>query len=253
MFRDAYRVPDPRRRWRQGLTDAGIVLACVAASQALVVWLTPTIVMTGAGALGLAVVLTVLTLVRSTNPARNGLTIPRCTGAVSLGELRKEAVRYDQAVRRGGRLEIAVCLFLMPILAAGGMLFPEPMMRFAATLTFVSVAYVAWYVWHLLQRASAVPADADFATTLAAYRTRLLQGHVVWRTYWRWYLLPLGMGPAVFFASTAATTPTPWLVLPPVIIFTVLWISLARYGARNATRLRRRIDELGSLTEAPRA
>lgn len=249
MFRDAYRVPDPTRRVQQGLVEAALVVASVAVSQALVVWLAPAFVMTRAGAIALVAWVAVLTWLRALNPARNGTAIPRCTGAVSLDDLRKEVSWHNRAVRRGGRVEIAACLLLLPFLAAGGLLLTQPMMRFASTLTFVCVAYVAWYVWNVLRLATPVPADADFSTTLAAYRIQLQRGHLVWRTYWRWYLLPLGMGPAVFFASSAMTV-SPWQVLPPVMMFAVLWTSLARWGTRNASRLRQRIEELDSLTEA---
>jgi hypothetical protein len=146
MFRDAYRIANPGRRWRQGVLDAAVVAVFVSASQAVVAWLAPSLVMTRAGALGCVVILAILTALRAMNPARNGASIPHCSGAVSLRDLQEEVTWYQNAARRGGRLEIAACFVLLPILAAGGILLPQPLQRFASTVTFVSVAYVAWYV-----------------------------------------------------------------------------------------------------------
>ena len=90
MLRDAYRVPDPRRRWRQGLVDATVVAGFVAASQILTAWVAPALVMTRVGAVGFIFVMNILTLLRAMNPARNGMPVPQpCAGAVSLLELQR--------------------------------------------------------------------------------------------------------------------------------------------------------------------
>jgi len=116
MFRDAYRVQDLQRPWRQGLVDLLIVAATVLATESIVALTRPEWLIGRPGMAGGAIVLIVLYLLRGRNPNRRPPHFEPAYGStMTLDQLRSEVSVYNQYVQRAMQIEITIAAVLIPV------------------------------------------------------------------------------------------------------------------------------------------
>jgi hypothetical protein len=250
MFRDAYRVPDLRYPWRQGLVDLLIVGATAAATEAVVALTRPEWLMSPKGVAGGTVVLAILYLLRVQNPARQTRLLESVHGsAMTLDQLRSEVKTYDDIMRRAIRIELVAGYVILPVFAIAAVR-GHSLIRIGAGLTVAGIAFVIWYIHRGLGKTNALSTEGEFATVVTGYRARL-EGHVrALRTMWLWYLLPLGIGPALMISAGVADAGRP----PEAMIgsiggFMLTWTWIAWAAGRRATSLERRRAALTDIQE----
>jgi hypothetical protein len=253
VLRDAYRRPDASRPWRQGAVDIAVVTAFGLASQLVLAAVQPLWLVAPGGAARLAVVLVILYLVRVQNSPACGPPQRAASGpTMSLDVLRQEVVAYEGGTRRAVSIELAVGLFVVLFFAGFAVVAADApvLVRVGAALGAGGALFVAFRMWAVL-RLTPLPVDAGFADTVRSFRTRLERQHHSLQTMWRWYGLPLSVGPLVVFATAAATSAHPLLGVVGVVIgFMALGVFFDRvlFG-RQARSLRQRITALESVTE----
>jgi hypothetical protein len=254
MIRDAYRVPDLRHPWRQGFIDLLIVAATVIASEVVVAFLRPEWLIGRTGISGGAIVLIVLYVLRGKNPHRRLSTPPSASDtAMTLDQLRNEVASYDQLVQRALKIEIAIGCVLIPLFAIFAAVADPVLVRVGAALTVAGILFVVCYIslaYRRSRRANALSTDGDFTTTLDRYRARL-EGQVhALRTVWWWYLLPLGIGPALIISGgVAAAGQPPSRMVGAIGGFMLAWIWAAWIAGRQARAFQRRLAAVSHITE----
>jgi hypothetical protein len=252
-LRDAYRVPDLARAWAQGFVDIAVVTGFVLMSQAILMVTQPEWMIADGGAARFLLNLVLLLLLRVQNPIPGPFTRGVSYGAtMSLATLHREISAYEQGIRRAVGIEIVVGGLLVPIFAGIALLAPAmPMpIRLGFAMTAVGGVFVISRMRARL-KVPPIPNDDDFSQTVRHYQTRLEHQHQSLRTAWRWYGLPLGLGPMLIFAVAAGGSATP-LINVTLVVGGFIAISLFFHRvlfARQARSLRQRIDALAVVTE----
>lgn len=250
VLRDAYRVADARRPWRQALVDVAVVAAAAAVSQVVLAVVHPAWLMAG-GAVGTsAAILAVMYLVRVQNPAGFVRAQPVFASTMSLEELRQEIQAAERVGRRAVRIEVVagLCIavsFGATALFGGG----PPIVRIGSAVTAAGVLLVVRRLWRSWSE-SPVPADAPFDDAVARYRARLERTCQGLRTMWRWYLLPIFAGPTIMVAGGAAAGSDGLRgLVVGVALLLVLGPLLAWLWADAARAIQARSAALGSVRE----
>lgn len=253
VLRDAYRVPNMNRPWRQGLVDIGVAAACALMSQLVLALAQPAWLIASGGLARSAFVFALLYCIRVQNPA-GGAYPPRVTygATMSLNDLRREVRLYEQSTQRAIGIELAVAAPLILFFASIALFAADASIYFrigcaigtAGSLFVVSRMWPRW-------RLPPVPADMRFTDTIVQYRTRLEHQHHSMRTMWRWYGLPLSSGPMVILGGIALTSSQPVLAVGGVLLgFFLLGVLFHRaMSSRMARSLRERIDALEAVQE----
>jgi hypothetical protein len=257
VLRDAYRRPDVSRPWRQGAVDIAVVTVCVLASQLVLAAMQPLWLVASGGGARLTVVLVILYLVRVQNSPASGLN-PRCMASgptMSLDGLRREVSMYQSATRRAVTIELAVGLFVVLFFTGFAVIAVDApvLIRIGAVLGAAGALFVASRMWTVLTLPP-IPVDGAFADTARSYRARLERQHHSLQTMWRWYGLPLSVGPMVVFTTAAATSSQPIFGVAGVVIAVIavgVFLDRALF-ARQARSLRQRISTLETVTEDER-
>jgi hypothetical protein len=248
MVRDAYRVLDLGRVWRQGLVDTLVVAAFVSASQALLAIVRPDWMLSPGRTAAAALMLGLFYLLRAQNPSGGLQPWLTSAGPMSLEELRTEVRLYAQRSRRAMAIEVGVGVAIAPVFAATAVFGPPSPAKAGAILTVFGILFVAFYIRrHMRWQA---PLDLGFAETLAQYRARLERNHSWLRNVWMWYLLPLGIGPFVMLIAGPLTTQQPVSQIAGVVgVSALLWVFVLMMSRRAAQGLRQRLDALAVVEE----
>jgi hypothetical protein len=246
MLRDAYRIRDPRRPWRQGLVDVSIAAAFAAASQVLVAIVRPDLLIAPSGVAGGAATLALLYLLRVQNPGRPARCVTAPDVATMTNEqLRDEIAGYSKTMRRSVWIEIAASGILIPTFTAFALMAPDPIVRLGAGMTVVGGLFVLRRMWRALASTTPIAGDADFESVAAIYRTRLQQQQHGLRTMWLWYLLPLTIGPALIFINAAQSASRPATAsIGTAIALLAIWVPVGWTARQHARRMQVRIDAL---------
>jgi hypothetical protein len=251
MLRDAYKIRDPRRLWRQGAVDVSVAAAFAAGSQALVAAVRPDLLIGPAGVLGGAAALGMLYLLRIQNPGRPAVCAPAADAQMmTLAQLREEVEGYALVMRRSVRIEIAASIVLIPLFSTFTVMGRTPPARIGAALTVVGGMLVLWRMYRVFKSITPIPADAGFSEIAATYRARLLHQQHGLRTIWLWYLLPLTLGPAVLFGTAAQHASRPEIAAIVMALgFIVLWASIVWPARQHARKMQVRINALERVEE----
>ena len=129
------------------------------------------------------------------------------------------------------------------------MLARPPLVRIGSVLAVAGILFVVWYIRRGLKSAVPIPTDAGFAATAAGYRARLERHHDTMRRVWLWYLLPLAIGPVVILGGAAMAAPRADATLGTLIMFIMIWFSVAWNARHRARALRHRIAVIDGLEE----
>jgi hypothetical protein len=251
MFRDAYRVPDVLHPWRQGLVDLFIVGGTVVAVEGLVALTRPESLIRPAGIAGGAVILVALFVLRGKNPGRRPDLEPVYGSAMTLDQLRDEVALYDRTTRRAITIELAIGYAMLPAFAAFSILDPDLLARVGAGLTVSGIAFVVWYMHRSLRNARWTSTNGDFTTLMTGYRARLEHHVHALRTVWLWYLLPLGIGPALMVSAgiTRADQAPRVAVIGALGGVMLIWIWTAWFAGHQRRSIERRLAALTHVNE----
>lgn len=178
---------------------------------------------------------------------------PPESAPISLTELRRKARSLHTTVRWRNLREYAGA-------ALGGVTFgyylwrfPTPLMRVGAALSIAGVLYVM-YQLHKRGAARILPAEMARNTCLDFHRRELERQRDLLRSVWRWYLLPLVPGLALFLLGMAVEQLAGrWL--PVAVVGGVCALGFFLVGKLNqsaARKLQDQIDALATLEKEPR-
>jgi len=149
-----------------------------------------------------------------------------------LAELRREAERFDRAIRWRDRREFAAVGLLVAIAV---WMFPEApsVVRGGLVLMVAGGLFAAGWLWRAQRR---VPPPAPDLPAAEALRQSLARVEVqigLLRSVHRWYLAPLAVGPLVMAAGVVGAAAreipadAPWLVLVLVVASALAGVAFA--------------------------
>ncbi len=127
-----------------------------------------------------------------------GQNVPR--NEITLDELRRRSRKLESGIRWRNVREYAASALVIAIFGYYVWAIPSLLARLGGVLTIAGVLFVV-YSLHARGAVAEPPADAAAGACLTFYRERLERQRDLLRGVWRWYLLPLVPGLAVFLAG----------------------------------------------------
>ena len=256
ILRDVYRAPSPTpftaTKSRPAAIDVGVAAGCMLLWQAFAAlfapqWLLPA----RALSVGLPIFCVLLFFVRLQAPQATSWP-PAITRTMSIKDLMAEVRGFEAVSRRAIRIEIgaafvlvagcAVSLWAMP---------PKPLGQAFNAITAGGALFVAWFL-HRHAQITPVAEGLEFTQSVASYRQNLEQQLQRARTVIWWYLLPLSAGPAVLVFGIAYQQANPWpVVIKGLAGFAAICGLILYMYQSSEQKLRRRIAQLGEVTEKP--
>jgi hypothetical protein len=172
---------------------------------------------------------------------------------IQMEELRKKANGFQKTIHRRNLREYAAILlvgfFFSTIAFTGG----NPIVRVGAGLIIVGSLYVGY---QLFRKGSAkpVPGELGVTTCLDFHRRALEQQYELLRNVWPWYLAPLVPGLAISLGGNALALPNKVASLAVFVVggtaVALVFVGIARWNARAASRLLVEIESLNKLRAA---
>lgn len=117
-----------------------------------------------------------------------------------LDEIKHQAGRFGDAIRRRNRREYAATALVVAIFAFYAVIFTEPLVRLGSLLVVAGALVVAW---QLARRTSRPDPDAEAQDISGYYRARLVREEHMLARVGRWYLAPFVPGLLVFLLGQA--------------------------------------------------
>ena len=166
-----------------------------------------------------------------------------------LDEIKRQAGRFGDAVRRRNRREYVATALVVAVFAFYAAIFAEPLVKLGSLLIIAGALVVAW---QLARRTSRADPDAEAQDISGYYRARLVREEHMLARVGRWYLAPFvpglllfllgqakasGMGGSLVFLLVAALQ---------LLVFGGIWILNRRAAAMLRARIAR-IDRAGTL------
>ena len=155
------------------------------------------------------------------------------------------ARQFQTKIRRRNIREYGASAFVVAAFTLYMWLFDDPLLRTGSVLTIAGVLYVA-YQLHNRGSARRVPAGIN---SLEFHTRELKRQRDALRGIFRWYMLPVIPGIAVFNIAVASIHPwgpVVWLGFQASIGVAV-FVFLYKLNQRGARKLQREIDELTEL------
>ena len=165
----------------------------------------------------------------------------------SLEEIRSQARRFQSQIRWRNLREYLAAV-------VGGVLFvylfwfrDDTLVRIGVALTVAGALYVC-YQLHKRGSVRKLPAELALKTCLEFHRTELVRQRDLLRDVWRWYLLPVVPGfSLIVLADAVSFSSSLWafaLLFLVVVVWAVVFWSIAALNMREARRLQQEIDAL---------
>jgi hypothetical protein len=174
---------------------------------------------------------------------------------VTLENIHENAAKFQRRIRLGNMAEYIACAFAVAIFGVYVWLLPGWMTKLGSALVALGVLYM---IWQLHRRGGARKPPGDSAAGFADfYRSELVRRRDLFRTAWRWYILPTFPGIAImmlgrWYQFHAAGRSLAWdheVIVLGVIIMALIVGSVRLVQLLGASRLQRKIDELDRLRE----
>jgi hypothetical protein len=184
-------------------------------------------------------------------------SMPTTPVIVSPAEMRAGAQKFQAHIRRRNITEYVAAL-VVAITFGWYATWAEPATPLwpIANILIVIGALVSALNWHRRARAASVPPAASTASLIEFQRAELTRQRDALLSAWRWYLLPLLPGLALWLAAiwmARTGTPHPELALPIIIAvvlcFTIVVMWVTGLQLLGAARLQRMIEDLDRYRE----
>jgi hypothetical protein len=169
-------------------------------------------------------------------------------GTMRMEDIRVEAKKFHDRIRRRNIREYGASLFTMLILIAESLFIPFPRPIRVALVMFIAGLFV--FIYQLRKRGSPRPLPQNMsAPCLDFHRGALERQRDVLQGIWLWgILLPFGPGALVVIVSVAFVSPfVPYGLTMSLImtaIFASMFIGFGKLNQQAARTLQRKIDEL---------
>jgi hypothetical protein len=169
--------------------------------------------------------------------------------AMSISYVRHRASELDRSFRFRNFFEQSTCVLALVGCAVVLVVGPHVWVKVGAALMAAGICY-SLFQW---RRRVAAPRPQVFESVdagLVFYRRELERRRDIHRTLWRWYLLPMAPGAAVFLTWSLIGDPhtvgtlTPWLVVGMLVTWTTFAVI---YERAKAAQCQREIEALASL------
>jgi len=167
---------------------------------------------------------------------------------MSLDEIHKKAQRFQRSIHRRNVREYVAAAIVVAGFGFYIWRFDDILVRIGSALVITGALYVVHHL-HKMGSARTVPADLGSVTCLRFHRDELGRQRDLLRGVWRWCLLPLVPGLALFLFGPALRVPLErWGPVGATAafyaaVFVAVW-ALNQWAAR---KLQRQIDELDAL------
>jgi hypothetical protein len=189
-----------------------------------------------------------LFILRLQNPG-GGVWPTPVAHTVSLAELITEVRGFEAVWRRAVRIEIGTGLAAVAASAIIMWLAPGLIGRLSWALTAAGALFATWFL-HKHVRMERVPEGLSFTATLACYRRNLQWRVTHTRTYLRWYLLPLSLGPIALALGPLLRQPNPDpMAIRAAAGFAVAGVLVLLMQRTSVLKFKQRIDQLEVIAE----
>jgi hypothetical protein len=181
--------------------------------------------------------------------------------APSADELRRTARKFTRTIYRRNVREYVGIAILVAAYGYFAFHFHAPLIRLGAILV---VASGFWIGWQLHQRGAPAAMDAalDPASCIDYHRAELVRQHRLLSTIWRWYLLPMVPGLALFLfglvhatlakiSSGTRLSQALWGVGAIAVVCVGTFLFVAQISHWAARKLKQQIDALDTLQKPP--
>ncbi|KTE17698.1 hypothetical protein [Sphingopyxis sp. H115] len=166
---------------------------------------------------------------------------------LALEEIKRQAGRFGDAIRRRNRREYAATALVIVVFALYAAIFSEPLIKIGSLLVIAGALVVAW---QLARRTSRPDPDAEAQDISGYYRERLVREEHMLARVGRWYLAPFVPGLLVFMLGQAKASGMGdslvflFVVALQLLVFGGVWI----LNRRAAAILRERIARIDHTT-----
>ena len=166
-----------------------------------------------------------------------------------LDEIKRQAGRFGDAVRRRNRREYVATALVVAVFAFYAAIFAEPLVKLGSLLIIAGALVVAW---QLARRTSRPDPDAEAEDVSGYYRARLVREEHMLARVGRWYLAPFVPGLLLFLLGQAKASGMGGslvfllVVAFQLLVFGSIWILNRRAAAMLRARIAR-IDRAGTL------
>lgn len=166
---------------------------------------------------------------------------------LALEEIKRQAGRFGDAIRRRNRREYAATALVVVVFALYAVIFAEPLIKIGSLLVIAGAMVVAW---QLARRTSRPDPDAEAQDISGYYRERLIREEHMLARVGRWYLAPFVPGLLVFMLGQAKASGMGgslvflFVVALELLVFGGVWI----LNRRAAAMLRGQIERLDAAS-----
>lgn len=168
---------------------------------------------------------------------------------LALDEIKRQAGRFGDAIRRRNRREYAATALVVAVFAFYTAIFTEPLIKIGSLLVIAGALIVAW---QLARRTSRPDPEAEAEDISNYYRARLVREEHMLARVGRWYLAPFMPGLLVFLLGQAKASGMGgslvflFVVALQLLVFGGVWILNRRAAAMLRARIAR-IDRARTL------
>ena len=166
---------------------------------------------------------------------------------LALEEIKRQAGRFGDAIRRRNRREYAATALVVVVFALYAVIFAEPLIKIGSLLVIAGAMVVAWQI---ARRTSRPDPDAEAQDISGYYRERLIREEHMLARVGRWYLAPFVPGLLVFMLGQAKASGMGgslvflFVVALQLLVFGGVWI----LNRRAAAMLRGQIERLDAAS-----